>query len=132
MWGRTAPFTYERLDVTTVRVVGQRELALSFHPTLRPPPPALSSQQATISVWGHAAQQTIARARIGVVGLGSVGSIVTEGLARIGISDLVLVDHDHIEVRNLDRTLHATNADAAPQKSPSRNAQPGPATPATT
>ncbi len=70
------------------------------------------SQQATISVWGSRAQADLARARVGIIGLGSVGSIVAEALSRIGVADVVLIDHDHIEQRNLDRTLHATAGDA--------------------
>lgn len=113
VWGRSAPFTYERVEVPTVRVASATALTLSFHPELRPEPPALPTQEATLSVWGARAQADITRTRIGIVGLGSVGSLVAEGLSRVGFSDLVIIDHDHIEVRNLDRTLHATWADAA-------------------
>jgi len=42
-----------------------------------------------------------------VVGLGSVGSIVVEVLARMGLQHLVLLDFDSLEVINRDRTLHA-------------------------
>jgi hypothetical protein len=111
-WGRAAPFTYERVEIPVVRVVAEDRLSLSFHPVLRPEPAELPAQEATLSVWGAAAQADIARARVGIVGLGSVGSIVAEGLARIGVSDVVLMDHDRIELRNLDRTLHSTRADA--------------------
>jgi hypothetical protein len=111
-WGRTAPFTYERVDAATVRVASSSQLKLSFHPFLRPEPTELPSQQATISVWGSRAQADLARTRVGIVGLGSVGSIVAEALSRIGVSDIVLIDHDRIEERNLDRTLHATHGDA--------------------
>jgi hypothetical protein len=112
-WGRDAPFTYERVEIPVVRVVAGDHLALSFHPALRPEPAELPEQEATLSVWGAAAQADIARARIGIIGLGSVGSIVAEGLARIGVSDLVLIDHDRIELRNLDRTLHSSRADVS-------------------
>lgn len=111
-WGRAAPFIYERTDAANVRVACAGRLALSFHPDLRPEPPARPSQQATISVWGSRAQADLARARIGIIGLGSVGSIVAEALSRLGVSDVVLIDHDRIEERNLDRTLHATGQDA--------------------
>lgn len=111
-WGRSAPYTYERVDIPVVRVLARDRLSLSFHPGLRPEPPELPAQVATISVWGAAAQADIARARIGIVGLGSVGSIIAEGLSRVGVSDIVLIDHDVIELRNLDRTLHATREDA--------------------
>jgi hypothetical protein len=112
-WGRARSFTYERVDIPTVRVAGTERLALSFHPILRPEPPPVPAQVATVSVWGSRAQDDIARARVGIVGLGSVGSIVSEALSRVGFTDLFLIDHDHIETRNLDRTLHATASDAA-------------------
>ena len=111
-WGRAAPFTYERIEAASVRVVGAGQLSLSFHPDLRPEPVERPCQQATISVWGSRAQADLARARVGIIGLGSVGSIVAEALSRLGVSDIVLIDHDRIEERNLDRTLHAYGHDA--------------------
>jgi hypothetical protein len=111
-WGRTAPFTYKRIDAATVRVAGACQLALSFHPGLWPEPPEPPSQQATISVWGSRAQADLARTSVGIVGLGSVGSIVAEAVSRMGVSHIALIDHDRIEERNLDRTLHATSGDA--------------------
>jgi hypothetical protein len=110
-WGRVAPFAYERVEIPVVRVAASDRLSLSFHPWLRPEPAELPAQVATLSVWGAAAQADIARARVGLVGLGSVGSIIAEGLSRLGVSDIVLIDHDRIELRNLDRTLHSSMAD---------------------
>jgi hypothetical protein len=112
LWGRTAPFKYERLDAATVRVVGPDRLALTFHPQLKPAPAASAAQAATVSVWGENAQADLARVRVGIVGLGSVGSIIADSLSRIGFSDLVLIDNDIIKERNLDRTLHAVAEDA--------------------
>jgi molybdopterin-synthase adenylyltransferase len=114
-WGRAAPFTYERVEIPVVRVVASDRLSLSFHPLLRPEPAELPAQVATVSVWGAAAQADIARARVGLVGLGSVGSLIAEGLSRMGVSDIVLIDHDRIELRNLDRTLHSILADVEAQ-----------------
>src|SRR5439155_5461807 len=70
------------------------------------------SQVATVSVWGEERQADVARAHVGVVGLGSVGSIVAEALSRVGVARLTFIDHDHIEVRNLDRTLGSLPGDA--------------------
>lgn len=71
-----------------------------------------SCSGATISVWGEYAQNDIARTRVGIIGLGSAGIIVAEALSRVGFSDLLLLDFDHIKIRNLDRTMHATHKDA--------------------
>ena len=111
MWGRAAPFRYERVDIPCVRVVGPEALALSCHPELRSAPAPAPTQQATVSVWGTAAQHDLARLRVGIVGLGSVGSIIAEALSRVGISNITLIDHDRLEERNLDRTLHSTRHD---------------------
>ncbi len=66
-----------------------------------------SRQYRTVQSWGEDKQGWIESVRIGVVGLGSVGSVVVEGLARIGVRDLVLIDHDLVEENNLDRLLNA-------------------------
>lgn len=110
LWFRVDRHQYERRWASTVRVVG-KQLRMSYHPELRPAPVRTDSQVATRSVWGDAAQGDLVRVRIGVVGLGSVGSIVAEALSRTGFQRLTFIDHDTIEQRNLDRTLGARTAD---------------------
>lgn len=109
-WLRSGRHRYERRWVATVRSVG-RQLRITYHPELRPRAPTPPSQIATISVWGITSQADLVRARIGLVGLGSVGSIVSEALSRTGLEQLTLIDPDHIEERNLDRTLGANSSD---------------------
>lgn len=111
-WPRVAKHQFRRQWAESVRVVGQ-QLRQTYHPELRPLEASTSSQVATVSVWGERVQQDLARARVGIVGLGSVGSIVAEGLSRSGFGDIRLIDMDQIEERNLDRTLGAHAADAA-------------------
>jgi hypothetical protein len=110
-WNRVGPGVFDRQWATHVRVVG-RTMSWTFHPALRPVPTTAGSQVATVSVWGERAQADLVRCRVGVVGLGSVGSLVNEALARLGIRDVTLIDHDHVEERNLDRTAGALAADA--------------------
>ncbi|MCY4616791.1 MAG: ThiF family adenylyltransferase [Chloroflexi bacterium] len=109
LWVRRAPRTFERRAAHSVRVVGSR-LSTSFHPD-EPLATATASQVATVSVWGDAAQQQLVRTRVGIVGLGSVGSLVAEALARMGLRRLTYIDFDRLELRNLDRTVGATRAD---------------------
>jgi tRNA dimethylallyltransferase len=40
-----------------------------------------------------------------VIGLGGVGSIVADGLVRLGVSDLTLIDKDKVEASNLNRQI---------------------------
>jgi len=44
-----------------------------------------------------------------VVGLGGVGSWAVEALARTGIGQLTLIDHDDIALSNINRQLHASD-----------------------
>jgi len=110
-WLRVAPGRYERREASTVRVIG-RYLRTTYHPELMAPPAPGENQVATVSVWGNERQADVARTHVGIVGLGSVGSIVAEGLSRIGVMRFTLIDHDVIEQRNLDRTMGAVAVDA--------------------
>jgi hypothetical protein len=111
LWVRAGRHQYQRFEAASTRVVGER-LHLSFHPQLRPKSVAGPALVATVSVWGERVQGDLSRARVGIIGLGSVGSIVAEALARSGISRFVLIDPDRIEDRNLDRTAGARREDA--------------------
>ena len=57
-------------------------------------------------------QAGLARLHIGVVGAGSVGALVAEALARVGVERITLLDFDTVELINLDRLLHARPRDA--------------------
>lgn len=57
---------------------------------------------------GDPAMERLSRARVGVFGLGGVGSYAVEGLVRSGIGHLTLVDFDRVCVTNTNRQLHAT------------------------
>ena len=99
---------FRRADVPVVRVVGERFLAF-HHPDAKPRSPIRAANRiATMTVWGPEKQALLESLRIGVVGLGSVGSMVTECLARMGVRDFVLVDRDRIKKHNLDRTVGAS------------------------
>jgi hypothetical protein len=105
-WEKIAPRSYERRDCENVRVVGQR-LRPTYNPAFRPAPRLREELTRTVSAWGEQTQSDIARLRIGIVGLGSVGSIIAEALARMGIEHIRLIDFDSVETLNLDRVLNA-------------------------
>lgn len=94
----------------SVRVVGSR-FQVSFTDALLPKPAFREALRRTISVWGDTHQAQLARLRIGIVGLGSVGSMVAESLARMGMTRFVLIDFDRVEEVNLDRLVIATPDD---------------------
>ena len=89
-------------DVDRINVVGKR-YRLFHSPGMPPIGGSMKNRIATLSVWGEAKQTLLESFRIGIVGLGSVGSMVAESLARMGIRDFVLIDNDRLEERNLDQ-----------------------------
>lgn len=111
LWIRQSPKEYICQWASTVRVVG-KFIKITYHPVLMPTPASTKSQVATVSVWGNKKQSDLVRTHVGIVGLGSVGSIVAESLSRLGITNITLIDYDVIEQRNLDRTLGAVEMDA--------------------
>lgn len=111
-WIKTAPKTYERRWCESVRAIGENGLETTFHDALLPPPVFREELKRTVSAWGEQSQQTLARLNFGVVGVGSVGSIVAECLARMGVQHIKLIDYDRVERHNLDRLLHARLKDA--------------------
>jgi len=58
-------------------------------------------------LWGEEAQQRLRHSRVVLAGLGGVGSYAAEALARSGIGALTLIDHDRVELSNMNRQLPA-------------------------
>ena len=65
-----------------------------------------------VRAFGSAFQNKMAALRVGLVGLGGLGSAMAEYLARLGVSRWVLVDPDAVEITNLNRLVQASIADA--------------------
>lgn len=65
-----------------------------------------------VRAFGRAFQQQLGALRVGVVGLGGMGSALVEYLARMGVRDWVLVDPDTVDLTNLNRLVHASVAAA--------------------
>lgn len=61
-------------------------------------------------VWGEAATEKLAGCHAAVFGLGGVGSYAAEALARSGVGELTLIDHDVVTVTNINRQIHAVTA----------------------
>jgi hypothetical protein len=55
--------------------------------------------------------QRLGRLSACVVGVSGTGSIVAEQLARLGFGELILIDFDHLEMRNLNRILNSRVAE---------------------
>ncbi len=101
---------YQRDDCQKVRVIGA-SYHLCFNPSFNLPALHATRLRRTIDTWGENRQTTLASLRIGIVGVGSVGTVIAETLARTGVTNLLLVDADRIQEHNLDRMLYATTKD---------------------
>jgi hypothetical protein len=95
----------------SVRVVDDI-MRVSWNDALRPPPAVLSSQLRAVSAWGSKLQADVARLRVLVVGVGSVGLEVALRIAATGVQQVAVMDFDTVEFINLDRLIGATRLDA--------------------
>jgi len=100
-----------RRECISVKSIG-KFLDVHFNPQMFPSPPLVDSQMRTRTVWGDEKHNNLCRLRVGLAGFGSVGSLVAEQLARMGIERLRIFDFDSVQVHNLDRLIHARAADA--------------------
>jgi molybdopterin/thiamine biosynthesis adenylyltransferase len=107
-WFYVGSKRYERRWCESVRVAGRR-LKCDFNDALVWPPEYREQFKRTRTVWGVEGHKHLARLRVGIVGLGSVGMAVAEGLARSGIERFVLVDFDEVQQHNLDRLQGTSN-----------------------
>lgn len=69
-----------------------------------------------IRAFGKEGQAVIQQLKVGVIGVGGIGSLVAEQLVRAGIQDIVLVDHDKVEESNVSRLFGATSRDEGEPK----------------
>lgn len=75
--------------------------------------PDISDQNIrTAQAFGKGTVNQLTNLAIGIVGISGTGSIVAEQLYRLGIKELVLVDDDSIEEKNLNRILNSTTKDS--------------------
>lgn len=110
IWLPTNGRSYHMEWCHEVRCVGA-SLNVDFNDRLIPPPVFREMFKRTATVWGVDRHGKFARLRIGIVGLGSVGSLVAEALARMGMTRVVLIDFDEVQEHNLDRLAGATRDD---------------------
>ena len=58
------------------------------------------------------ARDELSRLCVCVIGVSGTGSVVAEQLARMGFGRVILIDHDRVEWKNLNRILNSTLEDA--------------------
>jgi molybdopterin/thiamine biosynthesis adenylyltransferase len=100
----------ERLSLKEYRVIGSGIRRLYASPPTRAPN-ANRRTDRQARMFGAAGQSLLAEAKIAIIGLGGVGSLLSEYASRLGIGHLVLVDPDIIEDTNLSRVVGASMPD---------------------
>lgn len=69
-----------------------------------------------VRAFGKDIQRLLARLRVGVVGVGGIGSCVTEQLVRLGVGNLLLADGETFDTSNVNRVYGSRAIDATIQK----------------
>jgi hypothetical protein len=64
-----------------------------------------------VRMFGTSGQAILNRTHVGIIGLGGVGSLLAEYLAKLGIGQFTLVDNDRIEESNRSRIVGARKSD---------------------
>lgn len=59
---------------------------------------------------GKEGVEKLSKSKIAIIGIGGVGSYTVEALARAGIGHIILVDHDIIDITNINRQIHALDS----------------------
>jgi hypothetical protein len=100
-----------RLDLDEAVVVGNTIERLTSS-RARTSEKESESHDRQIRMFGKMGQARLAKCRVGIIGLGGVGSLVAEYLARLGLGGFLLIDDDRVEESNLSRIVGALSADA--------------------
>lgn len=98
-----------RRSLGTYRVVGPTISRLYSEPRRETATDTEHDRQ--IRMFGVSGQQVLGSSKVAVVGLGGVGSLVVEYLARLGVGTILMIDPDPIEDTNLSRVVGATRVD---------------------
>lgn len=99
-----------RVALDRAEVIGRRRQILRPSP-VRMAAKSLPAYDRQTRIFGDAGQHVLARMTVAIVGLGGVGSLVAEYLARLGVGTFVLIDPDRIDPTNLPRVVGARRSD---------------------
>lgn len=100
-----------RVTLAGATVVGRRRLSLAAGslPKFVQADPRYDRQ---VRLFGDRGQSVLSQAKVAVLGLGGVGSLLGELLGRLGVGHFLLVDPERAEPPNLPRLVGAKRGDA--------------------
>ncbi|MBM3132157.1 MAG: HesA/MoeB/ThiF family protein [Chloroflexi bacterium] len=80
-------------------------------------------RQIILPDWGEAGQERLKRAKVVVVGAGGLGSAALAYLAVAGVGKIRIIDHDRVELSNLNRQMLHSDKDVGKRKADSAKAR---------
>ena len=113
MFGRAICQLAKIVPISSISVAGDD---ISFwHSTLDNAFPG-GIYDSQLQLFGKGTIEKLSKLKIGIVGCSGTGSIVLELLARLGVKQIVLIDNDKIEERNLNRIVNSKKNDIGKPK----------------
>ena len=109
MFGRVLADSNELVPLLSVNVVGDDLTFWYANPVDASATPGFLASHAQVFDGGTI--ERIRRLSVAVVGCSGTGSPVVEQLVRLGVGEIVLVDDDRMEERNVNRILNSTRND---------------------
>ncbi|WP_439544008.1 ThiF family adenylyltransferase [Hyphomicrobium sp.] len=99
-----------RVSLDRAEIIGRRRTIIRPAPIARPGNADPRYDRQT-RLFGDAGQAILAGAKVAIIGLGGVGSLVAEYLARLGVGAFVLIDPDRLDPSNIPRVAGARRSD---------------------
>lgn len=99
-----------QIELTHTEVIGRRRTILRPAPSRR----TFERRQTydrQARLFGDRGQAVLAEAKVAIVGVGGVGSLLAEYLGRLGVGRFVIIDPDRISPSNLPRVVGASGWD---------------------
>lgn len=101
----------QRLTLDAAQLLGVRSEALA--PRRRAEPDNADARfDRQVKMFGEGGQAKLRSTRVAIIGLGGVGILLVEYLARLGVRDFLLIDPERVEISNLPRLSGASSWDA--------------------
>jgi hypothetical protein len=94
----------KRVPLTSTIVVGPQRRVLTPKPISTRVAVDGSFERQT-RLFGRVGQGLLQTSKVGVVGLGGVGSLVAQQLGRLGVGEVILIDFDRLELSNVSRVV---------------------------
>lgn len=102
-----------RVELTQATIIGARRQVLTQAPLQRERV-NLMTYDRQARMFGEDGQALLRAAKVAIIGLGGVGSLLAEYLGRLGVGRFILIDPERLHPSNLSRVVGAYGFEALP------------------